>query len=694
MKHDNYSATLDATAASSVVIDSRKVFDEEIAKATSLKPLLWRANGNSIHDQALTTGHLALLRTLPHAIRVSPSDVISRDAAGADVTWATARVTAWTPWEVVVRASLRIADVPEKWDGTWDLDATGAQSPKPDTCAWTEAHANRRYLPYVVPSSGRITVGGSLSADTMWRFSTMFGHQARSVVWVDLLAYEKDAQGKRVTYVLRLLNPDGGMWAHRNTLHQDPAPNAVRFAEQADGKSDTNDLYFRGVIGGFGMLGPILGAKLMLLEIGDVKSPTFPVKPFPDTTPPPPPMPFPSPSSTSPTAPPAPRWPLPHERLAPPIERDHHPIDPEGHPDETLRRQMRGQLPFIDSTPISSSSPGYPHTASSELGTIGNDLDQQALTWMWVTDDPEAVFDDLLEHHKKHAEKPLVDGFALPRAVDPDGWTRFGLFFPCREDRLVTAVGSVAFGRPAGNPEPFKMWNRSYANDNLGLVLKALPWAAGLGEDIVYHTMFKPTMEDTANHEVRANSIAEFALFMEGHSAYTAKHGKTKTVQQTWVLPLPADVSTWSDPTKTKASKSLFVRFLKAVRKISTQGHNFFDGKDGAIRIQVCDVKVLPRGTTLLASTNESPCIAVTVAIEDGADLTKMGWGDPDTKLTQLCADFLADDAKIHLTKNHYAPKGQLPKMYAAQIVEFKKVKTALDPDAIYGSAMSTRLGI
>lgn len=691
MRLSNYSGSIVTTAKSARSVADVAALEKVIRDQPANAPLLLRANGNSIHDQALTKRDVVLLDGLSHRVSVKLDDEVTLDAAGTTVPWTTVRVTAWTPWEVVVRAALRVAEHPENWNGSWDVNGTGGAtgSNGNDVCVFDAAPGHRRFMPYVVPSSGRITVGGSLAADTMWRFSAMFGHQARGVVWVDLLAY--GGQGApRVPYRIRLFNSEAGIWEHRS-LHAEAS------IETAASRA-VNDEWFDAVIGGFGMLGPILEAKLLLLELSDtLESTDFPVNAFPDPTPPPPP----SPGTPGP--------PRARDRVRPDLDDRSDIADPweptpeqrreifgiDRDDDEGPARSQRGSIapPFAWST---TGGPSYPHAGYGELGDVGGNLPQRAITWMWVTDEPRLVFDDLYEHHLRHAAKAPTAGIALPPIVDADTFARFGMFFPNRTNKLVTAVGSIAFAKPKGQVSEFPMWDRDYSRKRLALVLAALPGGAGLGEKAAYKAIFEGLIDQTANHVPGADPIPEFALFMEGHSAgVDGMLGlMPETIQQTWVLPIVEDPAA---PDPREPPRKLLQDFLAEVHAISTKPYKLKIGSHPSdpIRIQVCDVKILPKGRSTLSSASSGPCVAVTLAVENGKAYGQFGWGSPVQQFIGLSQKFAGRGVKVHLTKNRYVAPADFATMYGAptdpssQLGKFKRVKDVLDRDGIYGTMFS-----
>lgn len=661
----NYSDSLEAVPAAVHKISSEVALRALVESQPAGSPLLIRATGNSIHDQALTTHDVALLGGLPHEVVLTLDDVVKNGAGGAPIRWTTIRATAWTPWEVVMRCALRIDTPPQSWHGKWDLgsgapvDTGGA-----DKCVWSAPAQGRHFAPYVVPSSGRITVGGSLSADTMWRFSTLFGHEARAVVWIDVLRY-RTVNGTRKTFVQRLLNEAQDLWPHR-ALH---AQAGVEFA----GSKADNDRWFRAVNAGFGLLGPILAAKYMVLELSGLDQLAF--------------------------HPALPVFQNGHLRAAgTPIGPN---ADPADHAPEHAQRAVKGELaapppppppppapgPHADPVPPWS-PPTYPHAADTELGHVGETLPDQALTWMWDIVDTDVVFDTLVTHHFQNAQSTHDDGMRIPRKVEPETATRFGLFFPNHKNELRTVVGSVAFGKPQAGAGHFKMWDRSYTRSNTPLVVAALPWLAAAGEEFAFLSIFTGPLHDTQNGLApHANPIPEFAMFMEGHSvALDAMHTHMpKTVQQAWVLPIPNDPT---DAAGMQAARTLFHDFLGVVRKISTDAWDPL-GMHRPIRIQICDVKVLPRGHAVLSSASKSPVIAITMAIEDGKDYGKNGWGDPAQRYADLTHQFLARGVRVHLTKNRYVDKADLAAMYGAQMTELRAIKQELDPEGLYGSAFS-----
>src|ERR1043165_4752979 len=89
--------------------------------------LTLRGHGHSLDRQALGKGVVVSLEALPHRVCVAEDGWIAGGSAedARPLRWTTVEVTAWTPWEAVTRASLRLAQ-PAAWlrtaDDSWVVD--------------------------------------------------------------------------------------------------------------------------------------------------------------------------------------------------------------------------------------------------------------------------------------------------------------------------------------------------------------------------------------------------------------------------------------------------------------------------------------------------------------------------------------------------------------------------------------------
>src|SRR5688500_9131409 len=90
-------------------------------------PVTVRAGGNFFHSQALgDSTRLVVLDQMPHEVHVTRGDDIA-DGNPDVLRWNTVEATAWTPWEAILRATLRIG-APSGWSSegartTWSVEA-------------------------------------------------------------------------------------------------------------------------------------------------------------------------------------------------------------------------------------------------------------------------------------------------------------------------------------------------------------------------------------------------------------------------------------------------------------------------------------------------------------------------------------------------------------------------------------------
>lgn len=617
----SYSGTREAETTSTEKPESVEALAALLTKhARTGGTLLAVGSGHSLDTQGLTTGTTLDLTALPHEVLVDGAGTVVVRRSGEQVPWATCEVTAWTPWDAVVRATLGIDKAPTGWKGKW-LDGASSGS---DVCARRNA-GDKEYMPYVVPSSGRITIGGSLSADTIWRASNIFGKESHSVVWLDLLTFEPD--GKR-TRVLRLYNPD--------FKEASPARPAGVVSDAAN-----NDLFFSAVIGGFGLVGVILRAKYLLLELSGVAPELVPVG------------------------------------------GQHEELDAE---DDTPTEEPEGINPLK-----TWSDPPYPHTPLAEFGNGGGDRKHRALTAMWSTRDLEALFDSLTGHHYRvwpavSSRQPLFD-----RATRSNTVTTFALFFPNLSTSRPKAVfGNVAYGRSHPKPKGFKIWSREYGYRNLPRVVRWLPAGAVIGEHGARIRLFEEVVSRTLHgkgaNRWSVNLLPEYALFMEGHAACTYNESRqtderTKTIQQAFAIPL-------DDLARAKRD---FVEVLAEMNRLS-RPHD--TGRD-AVHIQTCDIKMVPKGHALLSSSPDKASVVITMAVEKGAAYDGTWWGDAEKKLTALSATLHESSGKkirVHLTKNLFVADSDLKSMYGPQIAKFARVKKVLDKNGVFDSVLWQRL--
>jgi hypothetical protein len=644
---ENYSGTLSQRAAA---LERPTTLDELCQLVAGHNParhgpITLRAGGHSFHNQALGKGVVVSLQDLPHRILVTEDDHIMRGSGGdpATLRWTTVEVTGWTPWEAVLRASLRLAE-PAGWrrtaGDTWVVDRYG---PTPaaasgNHCAWrrdgiTDAAPTARFVHYVMVSSGRITPAGSLSGDGVWRFSSVLGRESDSVVWLDLLR----ADGS----ILRLFNSRWGLWEHR----------AEHSGREAAPTQERNDSWFDAVVGGFGLVGCIVNIKYLLLELdGRLEPSAFVLSP---------PVQAGSADAPHSTAPAGPRERYPRQ------DGEHRAAERRL---ETLRAQRSGAAP--EAPPA---WPASPHAAEAELGKVGAEIPERVLTWMWDTDSAHVLFDTLQHHRRANAARETERGkITIPRRVSENTVGCFGLLF-ANSHAMEAIIGNVTYGAPPPGDSSFLLWDRHYGWTNAEWILRLrlLPWAAGIGEWIVYHHVF----EACVDHSPAQNYIPEFGFFMEGHEiALRSLDRWPGTIQQMWSIPIDRDGDRGRD---------LVARFLAEVRRMSRRSR--WSGR--AVRVQVCDVKWLPPGRAVLSSAPHTDAVAVTVTVENTRGYRRwLGWGSPVAAFRWLSRKFVSDGVKVHLTKNVWARPVDLRRMYGAACREFLVIKQALDPRGVWGS--------
>jgi hypothetical protein len=640
----NYSGTLSQRATALHQPATLAELSQLIARHDPARDgaLTLRAGGHSFHDQALGKGVVIGLQRLPHRLIVTEDElVISGDD---EVRWTTAEVTAWTPWEAVLRAGLRL-DAPAAWNRTaadrWVVDRYEHDEPEAagNHCSWRRADAGdasprARFSPYVMVSSGRITCGGSLSGDGVWRFSSVMGREADGVVWLDLLR----ADGS----IVRLFNPRWPLWPSRaDHPGHAPAP------DQAD-----NDRWFNAVIGGFGLVGCVVAIKYLLLELDPkIDYRAFVLSP-PVTT------------GAAAAAPARSRYPKLAEHEA-------------AHQRLTAVREQHGAPGATAPSPPE--WPDTPHAPEAELGKVGADIPERVLTWMWDTDRAEVLFDTLHQHRQAAIAREAERGpITIPRRVAEHTVGCFGLLF-ANSASFEAIIGNVAYGAQPPGDSSFLLWDRHYGWTNAEWILRLglLPWAAGIGEWAVYHHIFEACVDHSPAH----NPIAEFGFFMEGHElAIRALDDWPGTIQQLWTIPVGDDV---------ERARDLVARFLAEVHRMS-RGSRWF-GR--AVRVQVCDVKWLPAGHGVLSSAPGTEVFAVTVSVENTRGYRRwLGWSSPIAAYRRLTHKFAGEGVRVHLTKNVWASIDDLRVMYGAASRAFLAIKRTLDPRGVWGSDFLERL--
>ncbi len=166
-----------------------EVLDALVAAGAAGRRATLRGAGASFHDQALNADQLISVGGVPSSVELSGREACVRGPAS---------------WGDVV-----------------------------------EAGADCGLIPGIVPTSGRITVAGSVASDSVGRFSGVLGRVSTSLEGFDLLS------------------PDGA----RRTIVR-PTP----------GSSEENDRLFRAVPGGHGYLGYTTDIRTLLVPLGEAWS--------------------------------------------------------------------------------------------------------------------------------------------------------------------------------------------------------------------------------------------------------------------------------------------------------------------------------------------------------------------------------------------------------------------------------------
>lgn len=231
----NYTRTLTRRCADRAVFrpktldDLRRLFDDHPGNTYTL-----RAAGQSFDGQALPPDDddavllfSALRRHLGADLRFQPAGtdgegMIVDAVTGLQVRQATIEANAWATWGEIV-------------------DALSA----------------RHHIAYNNVTGRRISVAGSINADGLSQRSPIWGKEVSDIVWIRYYH-----PGERAW--LQVYHPDS--WAHRAA---DALPAGVRFAQDAHGHDDItkNHRLFHALVGGLGVLGPIVRAKYLVLPV-------------------------------------------------------------------------------------------------------------------------------------------------------------------------------------------------------------------------------------------------------------------------------------------------------------------------------------------------------------------------------------------------------------------------------------------
>lgn len=103
-------------------------------------------------------------------------------------------------------------------------------------------------LSYNSVTARRISVAGSINASALSQRSPIWGKEEHSIVWIRYYNAQRDA-------VVRVYHPDS--WAKRSAAGTDTLATTP----------EENKALFCAVVGGLGVLGPILSAKFLVLEL-------------------------------------------------------------------------------------------------------------------------------------------------------------------------------------------------------------------------------------------------------------------------------------------------------------------------------------------------------------------------------------------------------------------------------------------
>lgn len=599
----------------------------------STGPLTLRCGGNAFHTQALGAT-IVMLSELEHEIIVRVDEPIDPLDGW---THHTLEVTGWTPWSCILAATLR-TERPGNWtaESPWGVPSPTARREHAGDedrrlsgkCHWEGELAGRdlRLHPYMVVTSGRVSPGGSVSADGTTRLSSTFGKEADAILWLDLLRSNGDT--------VRLVAPQWNLYS--------------RFAARGDARyaSDaaTNDRWFGAVVGGQGLAGIIVRVKYLLLDLGETPLAGFTQADLPIT-----------PGDA-------------HRYRLPDLIRDGLGCVDLGRRLEEIAR------PVLSVTDRDASLP------------------HRVVTWMETT----ASHDELFNRLRAHYARTLSRSSSRPPAkASRDTMPCFGIYYPnrvtvdddgAREETRYHGV-LVALGyannsdKALDHLEEFGPWRRDNIERNTELA-GALPTFARCVELFAFSHYFR----ECADNGPYANDLFDAAFVMEGHSRAIGHHAErpmrhARLMQQSWLLPF--------EPARPESGRALLAEFMARLTELCAHA------EVGNVHPQLCDIKVVGRSRSILGSTPDGPAFMVTITVESvmnyDAERARRGdgshWGDPRQLFERLTQAFALRGVRIHLTKNLYASRGDLRRMYHAAAKEFLAVKRQLDPDGRFGSA-------
>src|SRR5262249_38300163 len=104
--------------------------------------------------------------------------------------------------------------------------------------------------------------------------------------------------------------------------------------------------------------------------------------------------------------------------------------------------------------------PRMPHATARELGQVGDDIALRTLSWMWSTTRIEELFDTLVKHYADQQTRQYADTVKLPRRIDRDAVSCFGLLFTNASERGTGVIANITYGQPPAGAESFDLWDR------------------------------------------------------------------------------------------------------------------------------------------------------------------------------------------------------------------------------------------
>jgi hypothetical protein len=167
---------------------------------------------------------------------------------------------------------------------------------------------------------------------------------------------------------------------------------------------------------------------------------------------------------------------------------------------------------------------------------------------------------------------------------------------------------------------------------------------------------------------------------LEGHAiAMSDVTRLAKTMQVAWVVPITVEAGRC-----TKGREEL----LASIDEIRSLTHKRLLFKQNSVRLQYCDIKLVPQGRAILSSSPAGVGVMVTATIESTLNYSWIfgGKNGPRTVLESLTNTFAARGLRLHLGKNVFIGQQQLKVMYGDALHRFAKVKRELDPTQVWGS--------